>query len=385
MPMVSYPYLIRVVGSEKLGTVFYLISIINFFRVFVKYGFEMSAVKNIAENSNNPAKRGEVVSTVLTIQLILYFIGLTFLYFLIEHVEFFQNYEEIIYFTYLLPLSDIFLFLWFFQGIEKMKYITAVNIISNLLGVVFIFLFIQEENDYIFVPLLQASSFLIGAIFSIWLVFRVEKIKFILPDFKTIRKTFLESTPFFYSRVSAIFNLEINTVLFANFVSLSAVAYYDLAKKIIEAMKIPNTIIDAVLYPHIARSKDKILAKKILYVKVYIALFFIMIILFFGEYFVLFLGGAKMVESNYILNILSILLLLTAITYYTGATLLVSFGKSRNFNLSVVYATILNILLSICFVLLDLVNVHSILFIIIFTETFVTVYRLYYCRKYKIL
>ena len=56
LPLISYPYLIRVVGSENFGLVVYTLSIIAFFRIFVKFGFEMSAVKNVAQNSQDKDK-----------------------------------------------------------------------------------------------------------------------------------------------------------------------------------------------------------------------------------------------------------------------------------------------------------------------------------------
>jgi len=194
-----------------------------------------------------------------------------------------------------------------------------------------------------------------------------------------------ESLPFFISRLSGVFNQEINTILLANFVGMSAVAYYDLAKKIVEVFKMPNSIINGVIYPYIAKTKNKILAKKIFYIRILIAILLMIVMYMFGEYFVLFLGGTNMAETLEILTLLSVMLLLTAVTYYTGATLLVSFGYANKFNLSVVYATGLYLGLAVLLYFTNSITLYNIIYMMLIVEGFVVFYRLYYCKKYEIL
>ena len=385
LPLISYPYLIRIVGSENFGIVVYILSITAFFRIFVKFGFEMSAVKNVAQSSGDKQKLSKIVSSVLVLQFIFYIIGFIILNILIQLFTQFSEHQQLLYYSYLLPLCDILFLVWFFQGIEKMKYITIINVIAGLIGLILIFIVIQEKDDYVYIPLLQVISLLIGSIYSLWLVFKEEKINFMIPTKIDLVFYFKESLPFFISRLSAVFNTETNTLLLANFVSMSAVAYYDLAKKIITVFQMPNSIINQVIYPNIAKTKNKILAKKVFYIRLVIASILMSIVYLFGEYFVIFLGGDKMLETVSLLNIFSIMLFLTAITYYTGATLLVSFGYSNKFNLSVIYATAIYLSLGLGLYVTDNISIYNIIFIMLLTELYVVLYRLYYCKRYKIL
>ena len=84
LPLISYPYLIRVVGSENFGLVVYSLSVIALFRILVKFGFEMSAVKNVAENSEDKKRLSVIISSVLIIQLFFYVVGFMVLYILIQ-------------------------------------------------------------------------------------------------------------------------------------------------------------------------------------------------------------------------------------------------------------------------------------------------------------
>ena len=385
LPLISYPYLIRVVGSQNFGEVVYALAIMAFFRILVKFGFEMSAVKNIAENSKDKEELSTIVSSVLIIQIFFYVVGFIILYTLIQTIPQFKENQQLLYFSYLLPLGDILFLIWFFQGIEKMKYITIINVIAGLIGLAFIFIFIQEKEDYVYIPLLQAISLLIGAIYSLWLVFKKEGILFHFPTKDNIKFYLKESFPFFISRSSAVFNTETNIILLASFVSMSAVAYYDLAKKIIEVFKIPNSVINGVIYPHIAKTKNKILAKKVFYIRIFIAILFIGIVNIFGEYFVLFLGGKDMIYTTEILSMFSMMLILTAITYYTGGTLLVSFGYANKFNISVIYGTGLYLLLVSSLYLADNITINNLIYLMLLVESYILLYRYYFCKRYGIL
>jgi len=385
LPLISYPYLIRVTGSDNFGIVVYTLSIMAFFRIFVKFGFEMSAVKNVAQNSDDKKELSKIISSVLILQVIFYIIGFLILFSLIQIFEQFKTYQELLYYAYLLPLCDMLFLVWFFQGIEKMKYITIINTIAGLIGLALIFIFIEDKDDYIFIPLLQAISLLIGSIYSLYLVFKKEDIQFYIPSKDELVFYLKESFPFFISRSSAVFSEEINVILLANFVNMSAVAYYDLAKKIISVFKIPNSIINQVLYPYIAKRQDKPLAKKVFNIRIAIAIFLMIIVYIFGEYFVLFLGGQDMLATIPILNIFSIMLLFTAVTYYTGSTILVAFGYANKFNISVIYSTLLYLILSAILYITDNISVYSILFIMLVTEFYLLSYRYYYCKRFKIL
>jgi len=385
LPLITYPYLIRVVGSENYGRVVYVLSIIAFFRIFVKFGFEMSAVKNVAESNGNKQELSKIVSSVLILQFIFYFIGLIVLYLLIQLFTQFNEYQELLYYAYLLPLCDILFLVWFFQGIEKMKYITIINVIAGPIGLILIFVVIRKDQDYIYIPLLQVVSLLFGSVYSLWLVFKEEKISFYLPKKLDLLFYLKESSPFFVSRLSAVFNRETNTLLLANFVHMSAVAYYDLAKKIIFVFQIPNGIINQVIYPNIAKTKNKILAKKVFYIGLIIAFILMLLIYLFGKYFVIFLGGTKMLGTVDILNLFSIMLFLTAVTYYTGSTLLVSFGYASKFNISVVYGTMLYLIMAMGLYYTKHITLNNIIYLMLLVESFIMFYRYYYCRRYKIL
>ena len=59
IPLITYPYLTRILGPSVFGVYVFALAIIGYFKLFIDFGFDLSATKKIAENKfklflNNP-------------------------------------------------------------------------------------------------------------------------------------------------------------------------------------------------------------------------------------------------------------------------------------------------------------------------------------------
>ena len=72
MPFVALPYLISTVGADKYGLVVFAQAIISYFIIFINFGLDVSAVKNVSINRSDNEKLSEVVSSVLIIKAFLF-------------------------------------------------------------------------------------------------------------------------------------------------------------------------------------------------------------------------------------------------------------------------------------------------------------------------
>jgi len=261
-PLIYYPYLIRVLGSGNYGLVIYMLSIFSFFNILINFGLNVFSTKDIAENINDKNKLSEIFSIVLILKTLIFFLGLIILLFFCYYITFFKKNILLSLVCYSISISEIIFPVWYFQGIEKMKYITYVNVVSKIIITISILLFINNSKDYLLFPILLSIGGLFGGIISLIISFKVEKIVFKFVDSKKLLQYAKRSFPFFISRISAIFTIQFNSLLIGTYIGMSEVAYYDLAKKIIELFKIPNNIINETVYPKIARYKNVIFVKK---------------------------------------------------------------------------------------------------------------------------
>ena len=386
IPITTYPYLIRVLGANLYGQIVFAQSVISFFSIIINFGFEISGVKNVAEHQDNKEKLSEIVSSVITIKLfifILSFIGL-FLFFLFTPPSFKEN--TLLYLlTFGICIGDVFFPAWFFQGIEKMKYTTIINIVIRCFFMVCIFIFVHKSSDYLLVPLLNSLGAVLGAFSSILILLCIEKIKLKLPSGKQLRFYFKESLPFFTSRVSAVILAEANTLIIGTFINMKSVAFYDLAKKIVNVFLIPNSIINTVIYPHIVKTKSNLIVSKVLKFRIVIALMLYFVVFFFSKYFILLLGGEDMLPSLPIIRLFGLYLILTSISFFLGGTVLVSFNKSKYFNLSVIYSLIIFLLIFGALYITNIINIYSVIILTLSTEGIIAAYRYYYCRKFNLI
>lgn len=186
--------MVRVLGDETFGLVAFATAFIIFFNILVDYGFNLSATREVSIHRENKDKITEIYSSVLAIKFILIFVSLMILSFIVFTFEKFSCHKELYFITFLSVIGQALFPIWYFQGMEKMKYIT---IFSKVVFTIAIFIFVNEESDYLIVPLLNGLGILIGSLYALYIIK-----KDFNQSIETIKLHFNDSSQFFLSRVS---------------------------------------------------------------------------------------------------------------------------------------------------------------------------------------
>ena len=141
LPLVTLPYLSRVIGVARFGDIAFACSITIYFSEITNYGFNYTATRHLSKNRNNIQYVRVLFWNVLYTKLFLFVISTIIFAILVETIPLLREHRLLLWFTYLSVPCYMLFPEWFFQGIEKMKYITIVNIISKILFTVAIFFF----------------------------------------------------------------------------------------------------------------------------------------------------------------------------------------------------------------------------------------------------
>ena len=391
LPLLTLPYLVRVLGVDKFGLVMFAQAFIMFFNILVDYGFNLSATREISIHRDDKSKVTEIFSSVMTIKAILIFVSFVLLTIVIFSFEKFSSDWELYYLSFLLVIGNAMFPIWYFQGMEKMKYITIVNISSKVIFTILIFIVIQEPNDYIYVPLLSGFGFIVGGIISLWIVYKNFNQSFLFQRFNILKKHFQDSSQFFLSRLSSVGYSNSNTFLVGVMLSPQFVTYYYLADKAISVvLSVFDPIIQSI-YPYLSKKFNFTFLIKLLSMMMFSSLIIVIVLFTVSDYLSLFL--LKEVNGIFV-NTLTILLAVIPVSIFyvmLGAPLLLARGYKKEFNKSIIYGFIIHLLiLTILYIYYLLnTNINEILIYLfagslLFSKFIVMFIRMYYVYKYKV-
>jgi PST family polysaccharide transporter len=377
-PFFSYSYLIRTIGKDLYGGYIYATAITSYFVAFVNQGFDVSSLKRISENRDNTQFVSVIFSNVNYIKIVLYsFSFIIYSFFVLLILK--PTNPTFYLFCFGTCISTVFFPFWLFQGLEEMKYITFVSFMIRAFSFVLIFIIITKENDYFFLPVINSVSNILGLLIIFFILLK-KNIHFVKISLKEIKEIFKGSNPFFLSRIINTINEKTNAVIIGNYLGLNELAVYDLGSKIVTLIKTPFLMVAQVLYPNVSRTKDKVLIKKILFLAIIFSLLCVFVLVFGGKFIVLLLGGDTMINAYSVVILLSLSIPAVALTNILGASTLVVFGKSKEYNLSVIISFIFYIIFLFILYISNNIYLYTICIISIAPDWIVAICRIVYSR-----
>ncbi len=227
-PLITTPYVARVLGSEGAGIASYTGSIMAFFTMFAALGTPQYGLREIARNRDNPQKASQLF---WEIELMTVCTSLVCLAGWIVLCIFWAEYR--LYFIVLTPalFSTMFDVTWFFTAYEKVGYTVAKNAFFRILNIVLLLTLVKSTKDLALSIFLSSFTGMLGSL-SLWTVLP----KMLVPvDRRTFRfrhhfhETLVYFIPTIAVSVSAVLDKFLLGLLIHDF-SLSG--YYEHARKI---------------------------------------------------------------------------------------------------------------------------------------------------------
>ncbi len=385
LPLLTLPYLVSVLGVDKYGLVMFAQSFIMFFNIFIDFGFNLSATREIAIHRDNKSKLTEIFSSVVSIKLVLTLLSLIVMTIIVFSFEKFSINWELYYLTFLMVIGQVLFPVWYFQGIEKMKYITIINITSKLIFTIAIFIFIRKESDYILVPILNGLGFVFGGGYSLWVLKKNFKQNFEFQSLQVLKFYFRDSSQFFLSRAFVSVYTSANVFVLGMFTNTTMVGYYSVAEKFYYALQGLSGPITQVLYPYVAKEKNIQLFKKILYFVVVVNVLGTILLYFLGmDFFAILFTKEIAFESVIVFKILLLANVIVVPSIMIGYPFLGALGFAKYANMSVIYASIVHIVGLFVLAMLNKVTIYNIATMIIVTQLVDFLYRIFGVYKNKL-
>lgn len=386
LPLITLPYLVRVLGPEKFGLIAFVQALIQYFIILTNYGFNLSATRQISINRENTEKVAEIFSSVMIIRFILGILSFIILAIILVLIPKFRQDSVIYIYTFGMVVGNILFPVWFFQGMEKMKYITIINIISRSIFTICIFIFIKRVEDYLYVPLINSFGSIIAGALSLRIVFKDFKIKLKIPRIKSIKTQFREGWHIFISSMAISLYTTSNVFILGLFTNNTIVGYYSAAEKLIKAVKGLINPVSQTIYPYISKVANESKQRVLVFIRKMVVFigsgFFIisLLIFIFSNIIVNIVLGEDYHQSIVVLRILAFLPFIICLSNIFAVQGLYAFGLQHLFTKFVIPIAILHLcILSFLTYYFSIIGTAAALII---TEVLITTFSIKYFYKF---
>lgn len=350
-PLITFPYVTRIMGAEVFGQVNFLNSIVSYIIMFAGLGIPLYAIREVARVRNDKRLLNQTTVEILTLHSVLTLAGYAIVFVLCLTVP---KIHQDAYLFLLLSLSLVFTTIgceWFYQGIENFKYVTIRAIIIRLLSIVLLFVLVKSKDDI----MLYGMYCVLGTVGNNLLNFFHLR-KYISREYVDIKKfhpfRHLKSVSvvFVLMLVSTVY-ISLNTVLLGFIKNDAAVGYYTAGIKIFIIFFGVINSLTSILIPYfsnlIALKKEeefKNMLQKVYNFVIAISLPLTIGLVFVSPYAIILLCGEEFRPAILVSQIAAPLLIVVGLSNVFGMQILYPLGKIKIIIKSVLIASVVDIL-----------------------------------------
>jgi len=381
-PLLTTPYVSRVLGVNNIGIYEYTLSIANYFILFGCVGLNLYGQREIAFHQQDKMYRSKIFWELIILRFIM--VSISIIIYLASVVTFsaYSFYYLILLINIMASVFDIS---WLFQGIENFKVTATRNFIIKLAGIILIFTLVKTKEDLYLYFLCNALPLILGNM-SLWLqVPRIisKPIIDIRASFKHLRPTLMLFIP---QVAVSVYTLLDKSMLGFLVDDISEVGYYGQSEKII---KIVLTIVTSLGSVMLSRTAAHFAEGDEAAIKTHINLslnfvFFMAFPLMFGligisQNFVPWFFGNGFDKVGPLMCIISPIILLIGLSNVIGMQYLLPTMRQKEYGISVISGAAINFLLNL--MLITKFKSFGASAATVCAELGVTLIQLYFVRK----
>lgn len=351
-PVITLPYLVRVLGPEKYGLINFAAAFSAYFVIITDYGFNLSATQEISVNRNDKEKVSEIFSSVLTIKIILFFLSSGIFFLIVNMFELFSN-DAGLYSIMFIGVVGIVLFpLWVYQGVEQMKYILIINVAIRSVTVVSIFLLVKVENDYLLLAVIYTITQVMTGITGLFFAIRKFDLRYLFPSKVQLLEQLKKGWNLFLSSIWINLYTTSNVFILGLFAPNSVVGYYSAADKVRIAFQGILSSMSQSVFPYVnkllAESYQKFISfnRKLLKISVMIGIIISSSLFLFAEPIVRIVLGNEYSPSVIVLRIIAWLPLIIFLSNVFGIQTMLPLNYQKRFSQILFLAALINLMIS---------------------------------------
>lgn len=348
-PLITAPYLSRILGPENLGIFSFTESVAAYFVLFAMLGVSTYGQRSIAKVRDDRTNTNRVFCEVFYCHAIISILSLIIyvIYVISTNNEYFLY--KLVWIMYV--ASAFFDITWLFLGLEDFKTSVTRNTIVKIVTVISIFVFVRDSNACIIYVFIYSFSYLISQI-CLWTKIR-KYVHFVTVPISDIVKHFKPMLVLFVAVIATSVYRMMDKVMLGSMNLTGTLGCYEYADKIIRIPVGLITALGTVMLPRMTNlyaKKDYKTAEKYMeYTSEFV--FVLCAALVFGmaaisEKFAVVYLGKDFIETGAMMKILAVSIILMGWNNLIRTQYLIPLGKDKTYVTAVWVGAIANIVLN---------------------------------------
>lgn len=338
IPLISFPYVTRVLGPEKFGLFGMVNGLSGYFVILAGLGLQMYGIREVS------SKKSEINNTFSALYYLSIINSVVAAFLYLVCVLFFDAFRENWSF-YLVPLIVIltnFLSLdWFIAGIQQFKFISFRSIAVRLISLILIILLVKEPSDlFSYLCIVTISQLAINLSCLVFIRNRVTLVKVRISDImRHYRPLFVVFSATFCISLSNM----LDVVLLGYLVPKVVVGYYAVTAKVIRTFNLFVSSFNQVILSHLMKLTEgesrRTFVRRVLICLIAATSVMGIGLFAFPEIIVSVVGGDEYLGSIPSLRIMSALCVLNPINLAIGYLVLMPISMERHFSIGLICGT----------------------------------------------
>lgn len=382
-PIITFPYISRILGPVGIGKITFATSVINYFLLFTNLGIPLYGIREIARTRENKLNLSKSFSEILFLNFLTTIFGII-IFIIFLKLNLFGN--DIKLFQ-VMSLNIIFTFIgveWYFQGTEDYGYITKRSILFKIISIIFMFIFVKRKEDIVIYAGILVLA-LVGS--NILNFFKAKKEVFISFKNLNMEKHLKPILTIFSMNIAISIYTNLDSVMLGYRSSEYALGIYSASSKIIHLILGIVTSLGAVLLPRISnyivnKKEDELreVLENTLTFLLAVSIPCIIGINFTAVEIIKIFSGNEFITAVKTMRILSSIIFFIAFSNFIGIQILYPRGEEKKVLYSVIVGAVINF--SLNWILIPKYMQNGAAIATVIAEGFVLLTQIYLSYKY---
>lgn len=353
MPLITVPYVSRMLGKEGIGVYSYTLSIVQYFVIFGTLGVSMYGNRQIAYVRDDKEKMSKTFWSITFLKVITTIISLIVYILIFGFNKEYGNAYLIQAINILAAMIDIS---WLYMGLEDFKKTVTRNLIVKIIGVICIFIFVKSYDDLYKYISINAIMIMLGNL-VMWMYIPRTVIKVKIKFSDTIEHI-VPTIQLFIPQIATQIYLVLDKTMLGILANTGEVGLYEQSEKIVKLVLGLVTSLGVVMLPRMSNifasgdnKKMNAYLNKSLQGVSYVSIPMAAGLAGISSEFVPWFFGKDFIEVSNLMIILTPILFFIAISNVLGIQYLLPSNRTKEFTASVTMGAIINIILNFILIL----------------------------------